>query len=505
MKRSAELSRRGAIAFALACLAAVLGCEDEKPPALLPQDLVLTGVTIVDTRTGALSPGRTIVVEDGKIAEIASGAFVREGETTVDGRGRFVVPGYLDMHAHPMQSDPERSLTMMLAHGITGFRQMAATPDLLELRRSGEPLSAADAPALLAMPGIPLVGVVVRSPEDAVAEVREQQAMGVDFIKVANLEPNAFFAALAEAKRVGLPFVGHLPATVSPVDAAKAGMRSIEHLGPSIGLLLGCSTEEAELRLAVARLPSMEPPAVLPRFLVKLAIPLFEGFLEKFIANPMLHADAPQIELIRRTVDTYSEEKCGGLAGELARDGVWQVPTLIRIRTMQFGGDPAYAEDPNLRFVASDTRALWASLARDFHAKFSAADRETFARTFELQKQLVKLFDRSGVKMMAGSDMGGAQWIVAGIGLHQEFDLLEESGIAPLAVLRMTTLDGAIFLGRESTMGTVEVGKDADLVMLARNPVESVQNLHAIEGVVRAGRYYSRDALDALKASAAAP
>jgi len=115
-----------------------------------------------------------------------------------------------------------------------------------------------------------------------------------------------------------------------------------------------------------------------------------------------------------------------------------------------------------------------------------------------LQLKLVTLFDRAGVKMLAGDDMGGAQWIVPGIGLHQEFDLLEAAGLAPLRVLQMTTLDGAEFLGREARMGTVEAGRNANLVLLDANPIASVHNLHGIHAVVRDGRYYSRADLDEL-------
>ena len=63
----------------------------------------------------------------------------------------------------------------------------------------------------------------------------------------------------------------------------------------------------------------------------------------------------------------------------------------------------------------------------------------------------------------------------------------------------MTTLNGARFFGREASMGTVEPGKNANLVLLDANPIESVQNLHRIDGVVRAGAYYSRHDLDAMK------
>ena len=100
--------------------------------------------------------------------------------------------------------------------------------------------------------------------------------------------------------------------------------------------------------------------------------------------------------------------------------------------------------------------------------------------------------------MMTGSDFGGG-WVVPGVSLHQEFDLLEKAGLTPLRILQMTTWNGAEFLKRESTMGTVEEGKDANLVLLDANPLESVQSLHTIHAVVRAGSLYSRQCLEGLK------
>jgi imidazolonepropionase-like amidohydrolase len=111
----------------------------------------------------------------------------------------------------------------------------------------------------------------------------------------------------------------------------------------------------------------------------------------------------------------------------------------------------------------------------------------------------VKLFDRTGVEMLAGSDAGSSQWDIPGFSLHQEFDLLAEAGLSPLKVLQMTTLQGAKFLHREKTMGSVAQGKDANLVLLDANPIASVGNLHKIAAVVRGGTYYSRDALNDMK------
>jgi imidazolonepropionase-like amidohydrolase len=503
-RRSVVATGIGVAASALASIAA-LGCAEEERKPWEPQDLVIADVTVVDVRTGTLEPGMTIVVDDGRIVEVApaGAAAVGGAAKRVAGTGRYVVPGFNDLHAHPLQGDAERNLTMMLAHGITGFRQMAGTDVLLDERKRGRPFAKADAPELLAMPGLPLLGLIAKSPDGAVAEVREQRAAGADFIKVAHLPSAEFMAALEEAKALGLPFVGHLPPTVDAYAAAQAGMRAIEHLGPGPSLLLSCSGDETALRKAIASLPSGEPPGFLPPWLIKLAMPLLEGTLERFVANPMLHTEPAQLELIRRVVDTYDEAKCVRLAEALAHAQVWQTPTLVRVRASQLGDDPVFLADPNLRFVAPETRSLWEDLAQQFAAKFSTADHETFRRLFELQRKLTGLFDRAGVPMLAGSDACGAQWLVPGISLHEELDLLAAAGLAPLTVLRMTTLEGARFLGREATMGTVEPGRDANLVLLSANPLESVSNLHAVDAVVRAGRYYARSDLDALREASA--
>ncbi|OMF27773.1 amidohydrolase family protein [Paenibacillus sp. FSL H8-0259] len=87
----------------------------------------------------------------------------------------------------------------------------------------------------------------------------------------------------------------------------------------------------------------------------------------------------------------------------------------------------------------------------------------------------------------------------AGNSIHQEFDELEKAGISPLHVLQMATLNGAEFLERLDDMGTVEAGKNADLVILDANPLESVQNLHKIDAVIRAGSYHGQEELNSIK------
>jgi imidazolonepropionase-like amidohydrolase len=132
--------------------------------------------------------------------------------------------------------------------------------------------------------------------------------------------------------------------------------------------------------------------------------------------------------------------------------------------------------------------------------KLSLETRETLDRLFALLIKLVKPMKESGVGMLAGSDSGGsAGWTIPGFSLHQEFDLLAEAGLAPLEILQMTTINGATFLGRESRMGTVTEGKNADLVLLEANPLNNVAHMHDVSAVVRAGTYYSATDLNAMK------
>jgi imidazolonepropionase-like amidohydrolase len=101
--------------------------------------------------------------------------------------------------------------------------------------------------------------------------------------------------------------------------------------------------------------------------------------------------------------------------------------------------------------------------------------------------------------MLAGSDCVGAAWEVPGPSLHHEFDELARAGVPPLRILQMTSRDAAEFLGTTSTMGTVDVGKHADLVLLDANPLDAAANLHQVSAVVRAGRLYSTPDLTRLK------
>jgi imidazolonepropionase-like amidohydrolase len=126
------------------------------------------------------------------------------------------------------------------------------------------------------------------------------------------------------------------------------------------------------------------------------------------------------------------------MAARFVRDGTWQVPTLIRSRTMHLCDDPAFRREPGLRYVAPSVRRGWSKAAKKFSG-FPPGARQTFRAAYDVMLNLTKVLDEAGVPMLAGSDSGGAAWEVPGLALHQEFDELARAGLSPLRVLQMTT------------------------------------------------------------------
>jgi len=487
------------VAVLLAVFAELLsGCHRQSLPRVelpIAGKLRLDGVTLVNTHDGKLTPGMSILMDKGRIVKITPTTEAPKDPSvqSIDATGKFIVPGFNNMHMHVIdQANSSSVLAIMLADGVTGFRQMTGSPEFLQERRDGTLPIGKDAPALLLMPGNLLTPFDAGSTDRVVDEIRQQKNQGADFIKVGLVSPDVFFAAIAEGKRVGLPVLGHLQEGVDAAKASRAGFKSIEHLGPGDSIWIGCSTEDSVLLADAAEHPTMKtPPIRVPAFLQKILM----KHLKKRLINPAAFDDAAYTTRLQRAFDTYSEAKCRALAAVFVANQTWNVPTLVRLRTQELADSREYLSDPAMPYIPADSLKEWREVTAKFHnlpAEMRSTDREAYQR----QLALTKLFDNAGVRMMVGTDGGGQ---APGQSIHQEFDELAKAGLSPLKILQMTTLNPAEFLSRTGTMGSVDIGKNADIVLLDGNPVESVQNLHTIFGVVRAGFYYSRADLEALR------
>ena len=463
-------------------------------PLVVSRGTVITNAIIVDTRTGALRRGVAVVIDGGRIERIVEARSVRVvgAARRVDAEGRYLVPGYNDMHTHALQAVDATPTywPLFIANGVTGIREAGGSAALIQRARqlnAESAIGAVAAPEVLTIPGDIVAGQVI-TPQATVDLVNAQKAAGAGFIKVTVLPPPFLAALIGTAHAQGLKVAGHLLTALPSTAYAAAGWDAFEHLGAGPSLVLDCATDDAAIRadFVAGRGAPLPPPAELPLFIIS--------------PNSYRALDAP---LHQRILDSYSDDKCRGVTQTIAKFGVWQTPTLIRLHTIFFNAASRFRNDPNLIYVDKTRRALWESLAQKYLADVPASGQSSFENYFPLFGKAVGLLRQADAsRILAGSDTGGI-WVIPGFSLHQEFRELAAAGLTPLEVLQATTLNAARFLGREATLGAIDEGKDANLVLLDRNPLERVEHLARIAGVFLKGRYFPRRTLEKMKAEVA--
>ncbi|WP_206244192.1 amidohydrolase family protein [Novosphingobium terrae] len=464
-----------------------------------PRDLRIENVTIVDPRDGSKARGMSIAITLGRITDIfpTGSKQLSPQVQVVDGTGKFVVPGYNDMHSHVLElPDPSGSLALMLAEGVTGFRQMSGSPALLAARRAGKLPIGELAPALLETPGSLLTPFNAGSADAVIEEIRRQKAQGADFVKVGMIAPEVFFVALEEGRKQGIALLGHLQEGTDALDATAAGFRSVEHLGPGSTVWICCSDDEAELRADSYRREVIKAPPFKIPFLETLVMKK----LGKMLINPSAFAKPGDVDRLQRAIHSFNPDKGHAVAERFREDGSWHVPTMVRLRTQEYAELTEYEQDEMLAYMPARAVKNWREVTARFKA-LPATMRHAFRDAYPRQLELAKLLCDSGVRMMAGTD--GGSYLGPGLTLKQEFAELALAGISPLRILQMATVDPADYLGRSDAMGRVAIGYDADLLLLDADPLARVEHLHGIAAVVRAGAYHSAQALDTLRRTVA--
>jgi hypothetical protein len=205
-----------------------------------------------------------------------------------------------------------------------------------------------------------------------------------------------------------------------------------------------------------------------------------------------------QLKLI---VSTFSARKATQLSRLFAKNDTWQVPTLLVQYTYAFVNPDELHDSPGVRYVPAGAVKGWIDRLDSFRKMRDERDMRAQKRSYELEIQLVRMMHRAGVRFMTGTD--AETFYPAGFGLHAELGLFVSAGFSPLEALQAATLNPAKYLGRTADIGTVEVGKLADLVILEANPLDYIRNTERIAGVVTAGRYLDRQELDRLLSEAA--
>src|ERR1700752_1029988 len=236
----------------LLCAVTVLlatACLAQSPTS---STLIIHDVTVIDGSGSPAKTHQTVIIGGGKIAEVGNSGMGFAGKLPgkhIDGSGKFLIPGLWDMHVHMVFGDwfprgKEITLPLFIANGITGIRDMGGELEVLQRWRKDISDGKLVGPRIV-MSGPMLDGpqprfpssIAIKTPEDGRRAVDDLKRRGADFIKLQSLIPrDAVFAIADEAKKQGIPFVGHVPDAVRASEASNAGQKSFEHL---IGIFEG--------------------------------------------------------------------------------------------------------------------------------------------------------------------------------------------------------------------------------------------------------------------------
>ena len=412
-----------------------------------PQSFVLTNVHVLTMDGQQELTDHAIVVRDGVITELTPMALLTNTELRViDGKQAYVMPGLIDAHVHVLDRSYAKSA---LAAGVTTVRNMGGFPYHLKWRdeiESGEWFGSrmvVSSPIFNSIEqGDPLSHFRVNAPEQARQAVRDYIAEGYDFIKVyEGLRAETYSAILAEANTLGVMVAGHPSYDLMQKNLNEHGaLRTFEH------------SEE-----------------------------IYDGFLAQ----------------------TFDDIKAEAAAQFFVEYDVALVPTLAVNRELTRLSNEKY------EYLQQTDQAAITPFARFIYEQTSFqrwlnASPELAAYNLEVDAylhHLTRLMHESGVTLVLGSDAGALTGL-PGPATIDEIELMVAAGIPTHAALLAATVNAAHSIDMNQKLGRIAVGFQADLVVLAENPLNTVKTLRDPLMVIQHGRIFDSNDLNQLRTEA---
>jgi imidazolonepropionase-like amidohydrolase len=466
-------------------------------PAAAPAATLIVGATLIDGTGGAPRPNASILIVGDKIAAVGNAANVKAptGAQVIRAEGKYVLPGFWESHFHYRSWHGE----LLLHYGITTAVDLGSQTDWILSVRDAVAKGKVRAPRIMAAGWIlsgtppPAAGggrrargssnvdlrsesatvyhtkenfpnhAIVRGGPDAIrAFVREEIDAGVDAIKVfPDMSNEELQAVTSEAHKAGLPVIGHVEDAYASIDN---GLDGITHTFGIARTLMPADKlaelAQGKLNTSYTWIDRSKMDALIARMVEK----------GTFLGPCLIHDHAPEI----------------ALAGEFEAE------------------DRKILGDPNLNYIYDDAKVAMrdylhvyrSDSARwgDFPPKemLPAEAISEFSKGYENAKEFVRRFAKAGGHLFTGTDLGGSAFI-PGLIVHREMRVwVEEVGLTPMQAIVASTRDAAALMHKEKTMGTIEAGKIADLLIVSANPLTDIRNTQKIETVMLAGRVVDR-------------
>ena len=435
--------RLAALAVSAALFTGGNACA-QSPRTFAP--VAFTGVSVIPMDRKGVLANQTVIVEKGRITYVGGPRAAPAGATVIDGRGKFLMPGIAEFHAHVPSGgqaiNAHRTLSLYALAGVTTARGMLGAPMHLALRDSiarGQIFG----PRLLTS-GPSFNGNSVTSPEQAMAMVRDQKAAGYDLLKIHPGVPRVAFDSLAAtANRLGIPFSGHVPLEIGLDVAITAKHSTIDHLDGLVeAMYVGTAPLTAQSN----------------------------GFFGLGIMGQL------DTSRFRAIVD------------RVRASGVVMVPT--QILTDNYANDATGDELtslPEFKYWIPQQVANWRTTKNNLLSQ-GPVSREQRLAHIALRRRFIKALHTAGVPFLLGSD-APQLWNVPGFSAHRELVSLVAAGLTPYQALQTGTVNVAKYMREEGRSGVVRPGARADLILLDANPLEDVANSQRINGLVVNGMW----------------
>lgn len=431
--------------------------------------IAFVNVNIVPMDTERVIPNQTVVIRQGRISVVgdAKRIHIPKNAIKIDGRGKYLMPGLVDMHVHLEYFDRDAQLLLFLAAGVTTVRNMDGRSNILEWRKriaDGSLLGPTIITAGAILEGKPPArndNLVVETPAQAIAAVTEQKQAGYDFIKVYHtLNQETYQAIIKTAKQNNLVVAGHVPRSIGLRSALAAGQKSIEHL---------------------------------------------EGYADEIEAD-----DSPirsQRSWLKRFFSFKTDNrKIRDIVEATHQANVWNVPTLIEKQRSALPADTVQSllKRPEMNYLPPETAGIWSQTNMRVTSRMSLEDSVKLSEGEAMQKRLLKALHDGGARLLIGTDTPNA-FVIPGFSVQEELQNFVAAGLTPYQALKAATRDAADFVGKSDEFGTITVGRRADMILVEGNPLENITSVSRRIGVMSRGRWLAaselQKQLDALAAS----